>query len=583
MLHKRHITILVVILFAVVVCCLWRFCHWGQMNYHEQLQLFLLTPAFFIKTLFSVGGLADYISQFLTQFFVNHWVGACIIALGVSLVQILSLGLIRRVNDGIWGLALSLAPLVASYCVVGVAESLLTSLVAMVFGLIGANIVLKIKPNNCRYIVLSASSVLMYMLAGTVAILLMVLGVIVVDCLNKKIKIAKAILITIALLIEWLAIVGISHMYGEYGVDAYIQGIYYLRNPMQVNVVLYVCVAIVIGTIILAKISVRSEKLEKILISVAVLVIIGLGAKASAFCYRQDFENMLRYDYLCRQKAWDEMIAIADVNAPEGMTEQNYLNLALAKRGQLTQKAFHYNPKGPESLFVPFARHPSMSISAGEVFYHLGLTSIARRYFSEAQGAIPNHYLSVRYIKRLAEIDMINGDWESAAKYLRVLQKTLFYDDWATEMLNKVVSRRDLSQCLELEEIRGRILDDNYISFEDSSIDVGELVNQHPNNRFVWDYLLMYYLYDKRMDLFIKSFIEYEKHFPGDIPQVYQEATLISWIMSHKTLKGFPYSATQYNKERLQAFISTYNSSDNAEKLLELSYSKTLWYYLFFY
>lgn len=553
------------------------------MNYHEQLQMFLTTPSFFRHTVLGIGGFADYVSQFLTQFFVNHWVGACIVAVIVSAVQVLSFGLIKKINDSYWGIALSFVPMVASYCVIGVAESQLTSLIALLLGLISAYCVIHVQSDRLRYIVLSVVCLFVYLLAGTVALMTALFGAVSIDYSVKRISFGRSILFLFAIVLEWLGLVCLSHIWGDHGIWVYVQGVNYLRTPMQMSLVLYVNVLLLVISILLANIKPQSNKKEKLYVLVLTIVILVLGTKAASFCYRQDLEEMLRYDYLCRQNDWDKIIALANEKSPEGVSEHNYLNLALAKKGMLTNRAFEYYPQGPESLYVPFERHPSMSISAAEVFYHLGLTHIARRYYSESQGAIPNHYSSVRYTKRLAEIDLINGDSKSAAKYLRVMQNTLFYKEWATQLLDQVVHHKDIGMETEYGEIQSRLVKANFLSSDDYVLMLEESVKQQPENRYVWDYLLMHYLYDKRMDLFIKSFMEYVKHFPGEVPHVYQEATLISWVMSHKSLNGYPYSASQYNIDRLKTFVSTYNSSANAETLLESSYSKTLWYYLFFY
>ena len=41
------------------------------------------------------------------------------------------------------------------------------------------------------------------------------------------------------------------------------------------------------------------------------------------------------------------------------------------------------------------------------------------------------HHTGARAVKRLAEINLVNGDEAAAMKYLRLLQKTMCYRDWA--------------------------------------------------------------------------------------------------------------------------------------------------------
>ena len=63
------------------------------------------------------------------------------------------------------------------------------------------------------------------------------------------------------------------------------------------------------------------------------------------------------------------------------------------------------------------------------------MINTAQRFTFEAMESIPNFNKSSRCFKRLAETNLINGQYEVAAKYLRALRKTLFYKDWAEEAM----------------------------------------------------------------------------------------------------------------------------------------------------
>lgn len=47
-----------------------------HLHYHEQFQLFLSTPAYFLQLMAKPGGLAEYMASFLTQFFLFFLVGS---------------------------------------------------------------------------------------------------------------------------------------------------------------------------------------------------------------------------------------------------------------------------------------------------------------------------------------------------------------------------------------------------------------------------------------------------------------------------------------------------------------------------
>ena len=61
------------------------FLFWGRfypshLSYQEQLQLFLFDTDYLIEHLIIPGGLAEYISEFLVQFYYHRWIGAAILA-----------------------------------------------------------------------------------------------------------------------------------------------------------------------------------------------------------------------------------------------------------------------------------------------------------------------------------------------------------------------------------------------------------------------------------------------------------------------------------------------------------------------
>ena len=77
----------------------------------------------------------------------------------------------------------------------------------------------------------------------------------------------------------------------------------------------------------------------------------------------------------------------------------------------------------------------------------------AQRFTFEAMEAIPNFRKSGRCFKRLSETNLINGQYEVAAKYLRLLSKTLFYKEWAEETMtylydeNKINAHSEWGSC----------------------------------------------------------------------------------------------------------------------------------------
>ena len=145
--------------------------------------------------------------------------------------------------------------------------------------------------------------------------------------------------------------------------------------------------------------------------------------------------ELMEYDYLVRIRDWKGIIAKAEKKTPDLPMSVSATNLALAMTNQLGERAFDFYQRGSEGLLPPFERNFSTTQLTGEIYFYLGLINTAQRFAFEAMEAIPDYNKSARMIKRLAETNLINGEYEVARKYLQMLDKTIFYRPWAQQAL----------------------------------------------------------------------------------------------------------------------------------------------------
>ncbi len=86
--------LLFTLLFGVAVLLFYGLAYPHHLHYQEQYQLFLFDSTYMWEIVKQPGGVADLLGRFCTQFFLFAWVGAAIIALLLSAVQLLTLSLI---------------------------------------------------------------------------------------------------------------------------------------------------------------------------------------------------------------------------------------------------------------------------------------------------------------------------------------------------------------------------------------------------------------------------------------------------------------------------------------------------------
>ena len=83
------------LLFFVAVLLFFGLAYPHHLHYQEQYQLFLFDSTYVWEIVKLPGGVADLLGRFCTQFFLFAWVGALIIALLLSLMQLLVLRLLN--------------------------------------------------------------------------------------------------------------------------------------------------------------------------------------------------------------------------------------------------------------------------------------------------------------------------------------------------------------------------------------------------------------------------------------------------------------------------------------------------------
>ena len=91
----KYVQPLCTLLFGVAVLLFFGLAYPHHLHYQEQFQLFLFDSTYMWEVVKLPGGLADLLGRFCTQFFLFAWVGALIIALLLSVVQLLTLGGLR--------------------------------------------------------------------------------------------------------------------------------------------------------------------------------------------------------------------------------------------------------------------------------------------------------------------------------------------------------------------------------------------------------------------------------------------------------------------------------------------------------
>ena len=280
-------------------------------------------------------------------------------------------------------------------------------------------------------------------------------------------------------------------------VGSYWSGSHYYRYPKVFPTLLYVAWLLALAIPLLVYVCRKWLKDSKGLViplcSFALVAVV-MGAvvwKNANF----KAEKVMQYDFMASHQQWNRIIETANKEKPNNQIGVTVQNLALAMRGVLLDQMQNYNQNGIAGLLPDVQSDATSPMPTAEAFYQLGMINVAQRTVFEAQEAILDFQKSGRCYKRLAQTNLINGNYEVARKYLMALQKTLFYSDWANETLPLLGDEDTIAKHPEYGRLRKWAYKDNFFFSDHVTPEMLEsLYSGCTDNSMAYQYLMAYYM-----------------------------------------------------------------------------------------
>ena len=444
----KYLHLIYTLLFAVAVFLFFGLAYPHHLHYQEQYQLFLFDSTYVWDVVKQPGGVADLLGRFCTQFFLFAWVGAAIIALLLSAVQLLTLCLFRN-HEG-WTYGLSFVPSFLLWFFLLDENALLSGVWAVLLSLLIAWVIVKLTKGWVRHVLLIVAIPILYILVGPVCF---------------PIPIDKL----------WL-------------------GIHYHRYPTVFPWLLWAAafsafVLWITGTVLRDTISKGNWIIRTVPVILVAVVMGPLVWKNANF----KAEKVMQYDFMACHQQWNRILETVNVEKPNNQIGVTVQNLALAMRGMLLEHMFDYNQNSIHGLLPDVKEDATSPMPTAEAFYQLGMINVAQRTVFEAQEAILDFQKSGRCYKRLAQTNLINGQYEVARKYLTALQKTLFYRDWANETLPLLGNEKAIASHPEYGRLRQCAYNEDFYFSDHVTPEMLEsLYYRNTDNRLAYQYLLAY-------------------------------------------------------------------------------------------
>lgn len=578
------------LLFGVAVVIFWAVPFVGGLCFQEQYQMFLFDTGYFLERIVLPGGLADYISEFLVQFYYMPVLGGAIIALLLMGIQAAVWGLMKQygARHDFPGYLLSFLPSIALWCAMGDQNVLLSFVVALFGALVIGWIHNRFHNRLVKVVFELVSTALVYWFLGPVVFLYAALMI--GDMLKnakQKDSILSGIGYSVCILVLTIAWILLTTQTLQYPLYRILAGLNYYRYPGAISPLPFVVMVWAVVIPFLGMIPCHRKSLQKLQQSKVVIVLsYVLVIVASWFGIKTSFDEMtyelIDYDFLVRTEQWDKIIEKAEKKPATTPLGVSCVNLALSQKGMLADRLFEFYQNGGEGLFPTFTRDMISPVSTAEIFFRLGMVNDAERYMFEAQEAIPNYRKSARLTRRIIECDIINGNYKVAAKLLRRLQKTLFYSNWANQTMALLGNEKAINRHPIYGKLRKYREKKQDFLFSDREMDqmLGLLFLNDNHNKMAYEYLMCYELLQRDMEKFMQyyplgRFVGYDH-----IPRTFQEILIGNWMKTHSDPRTIPYSVDAQNVNNTLNFIQLYMQNPKDPQLGQQPYVSNAWHYV---
>ncbi|MBP7504077.1 MAG: hypothetical protein KA780_01450 [Prolixibacteraceae bacterium] len=579
------------ILFSLLTFLFFGVFYKYSLYFQEQLQLFLLTPDYLLRSVAKPGGFAGYAGEFLTQFYHLPLAGALILTLLLVALQQLIRGMVKSMGCSDDHVLLSFLPSVWYALVLTHEFYLLSGLVGIVVAAALVRCCMLIGRRSLRGAAIVAGTVVTWFLTGgSFLLFLLAMGIYEFRGSSSEGKEGAG-----RKALPWLAAaVGaglaapllVKHfLIMQPHLQAFLSGNYYKVSTAIPLGSLLVWITIPLLMAVSPWLSARRFRTPVWQTAGGELLLLTAVAIGGYFLFtNMSAERIKGFDYYVRQKKWDKVIDLARRDYPRNAFAVSYVNLALAKTGQLPDKMFSYRQVGTDGLYFPYNREHLTSMIGNEVFYELGLVNVSQQYIFESMEATPDQRKTVRALRRLAETNLINGQYEVTRKYCHMLKQTLFYRGWATRLESFLYDEARINADPEYGEKRKiRPRRDYFFDIHQMEPVLVALLADHPGNRMAFEYLMAGYLLNKELDKFMKYIPNYRSFGYPAMPQSYQEAVMyVLGLYSENPEKDTTFPISGETRQRLRQYASVYTSDAHAEETLRKEFWNSYWYYFHF-
>jgi hypothetical protein len=370
---------------ALVVAATAVFCYWMLLFPYillmrEGAQLFVFTSEYFLERLMLPGGIAQYVAEFIVQFFFFVTFGSIFYALLFVLFHWLTSKLLRKyvmsIGDN-WRYVLSFIPGIIMVWVGTVPTIPLTPTISVLIVMVCMLLIPDGK--KWRVVTTCVAVPLLFWIAGPAVVLVLL-------CCVRWIPLTAVVLVA--------SVVGSSY-FVPYPLKKIATGIDYVWTGENK----------LLGTF---------EEME-----------------CDVLIRTRQWHKIIDKFGTPKSPAVRSAVLLAFYQTKQ-MDAQEFYSKMMIPFEMMRYEPSVFNMSGP-FLKTRFGTLVS-AYMLSDIAFHMNMPMVSMRTTFEAMEFIPNYNKSGRSMRRLVETNIITGNYEVALKYISTLERTLFYRSWARRM-----------------------------------------------------------------------------------------------------------------------------------------------------
>lgn len=545
--------------------------------YREQQQLFLFDRSYIAAAILKTGGLSTVMARFIVQFFWNPYLATALTASLLALSSYLLWVFLRNQRNDWHKIAISLVP--ACFIGASISDNCLHFDYLISIILIESGLVIYKKIRSRRTLIGILMTIISYFIAGPAALVFAVCAMI-----SELQKDKKNAIRSVSYLAAAVSCAFISYMMADTPSlrHAFTPAFHYDTDTEMpiVHWLGWICIPLATGA--------GTIRSKKIVTGAGSVLLAASLISCTIINKRIEIDgNITKYEYehYTVNGQWEKLITSCKKHVWSPGTA-NYINMAYAYSGVLTDNLFKNDNRGVSSLLM-MPESKSTDVRVAHIMFAMGNMAAAQNVAFNAICGTQGY--SPAMVRMNAQIELMRGSYGVAEKYLSLLEKTVHYRSWARNQRKFLWNDSEVERDGIIGNGRKNMnVPDGFTMLGNPIDELMDIVEANPSDARAADYALSFLLLSKdiaKLTEFVDRYwgtpslktlptpaqealifySEYSRHFDG------MEPVELDWCLSH----GVSQSTVKHFEDFQEASLRSNGAAPSG-------YKGTYWNYLLY-